>query len=103
MTRLFRAGAALLLLLALVLPVHAGKSLVTVTDTWQEASTTAVVITVQTRGSGALLFNQTADDTTAHRYHPHPGDQFWQSQDLPVYVRRDGGTGWALILDPGTP
>ena len=71
---------------------------VIVTDTYQQIATGAVTLTVQVKGTGSLLINETASDTDALEVNPEVNEQLLQNEAKATFVRSDGD-GWVLHLD----
>ena len=66
---------------------------------WQQIASGIATFTVIKRGSGALLFNETASDTDA--FTDSPRDLPWQynqNETLDTYVRSTGD-GWQILVD----
>lgn len=76
------------------------RDTITVTDTWQQIATGAVTITIKSKGTDQILFNEIASDTDALCWGSNlkGGNQFTQDQALPTWVRSDG-SHWELIVD----
>ena len=76
------------------------KARILVTQAWVEVATSAALFTVDVKGAGILMFNETADDNTAYRLAAAPNDQFQQANAVSTYVRATGDD-WELIGDGG--
>jgi hypothetical protein len=74
------------------------KNSVLVTNSYQLVASGPVVITVKSKGSGALLFDENQSDFTAYRTDAPVGDQFQETEARPTYVRSTG-EGWRIIVD----
>ena len=74
------------------------RSTVDVTTTFQQVATVACVISIKQLGTGALIFNELADDATATGYVPDIVDQFQQTENKATWVRTTG-EGWQIVVD----
>ncbi len=74
------------------------KARISVTQSWVQVATGAVVVTIDAIGDGVLFMNETASDATAYRSSDGVGAQFQQSEAVTTYVRATGD-GWAVIVD----
>ena len=75
------------------------KQVVTITDTFQQVASGAAVITVQKRGDGSLLINETAVDATAYKVRAEINEQFQQTDAVASHVRATDATGWEILVD----
>lgn len=75
------------------------KQVVTVTDTFQQVAAGAVIITVNKRGNGSLLINETAVDATAYKVRADINEQFQQTDAVASYVRATDPSGWEILVD----
>ena len=74
------------------------KATVEVTQVFQQVASGAAIITIATKGSGSLLFNEVASDDDAYRFSAAKEEQFDQSSSVPTFVRATGD-GWVVIVD----
>lgn len=74
------------------------KAITTVTQAWQQIATGPAIFTIDKRGTGSILFNETEDDATAYRDAALPGDQFEQG-DIKITKVRATGDGWKVLAD----
>ena len=74
------------------------KQVFTVTTDWQEVATGQATITVSSKGSGTLIFNEQQADDTAYKVTANAGEQFQQTEALSTYVKATG-PGWEVIAD----
>lgn len=75
------------------------KQVVTITDTFQQVASGAVIITVTKRGNGSLYINETAVDAASNIVRPDVGEQFQQTDAVASHVRATDATGWEILVD----
>lgn len=74
------------------------RSRIVVTNTWTQIAAGRAIFTIAKSASGALYFNEIADDNTANVVNPSAEHQFQQGDELPTWVRSDV-LGYELIAD----
>lgn len=74
------------------------RATIEVTKFWQKIASGGVLVTVDKRGVGTLMFNESATDVNASRSSPAPGDQFNQTESKETYVRATD-LGWIVLVD----
>ena len=68
------------------------KSTFIVTDSWQQISTGECVVTINTKGSGNIYFNESASDAATWFGNPDRNSQFLQNDVVNTFVKCDNGT-----------
>lgn len=76
------------------------RTLIDVTQTFQEISTVPHITTIEQVGDGTLLINDAATDATAEKLSGSVsvGDQVKQSATVSTFARATGD-GWKIIVD----
>jgi len=74
------------------------RTVITLTDAWQQVATGACIVRVKSIGaaSATLSLNESADDSTALNASAVPGDQYAQSESKPTFGK---GAGVVLEID----
>lgn len=75
------------------------KQVFTLTDVFQKVATGAAVITIQKRGDGSILINETADDAASYKIRAELNEQFQQTEAVDSFVRATSPDGWEILVD----
>lgn len=73
-------------------------NITSITPTYQQVATGAMVLTISKKGSGVLYIDEASNDATAYATADTAGEQFQQTEALPTFIRATG-TGWEVVVD----